>query len=159
MPPPRPGLREGPRVPSARPWAIVTSVMVTSTPVPEMSKMRKLGVPLAEDLLMVSRSSPRPTMTRLLVMASSPLISVIVRPASLGAKVIVLVGSPLVLAVTIAARSELGPLSALFLTVSELSTVRSSRTSSLGTEDRRWGGGRRGPGRLWYRWELQVRSG
>ena len=92
-------------------------------------------------------------MSRLLVMSSSPLVSVMVWMPFANSIV-----APLG-AAAIVSRNEPGPLSALLVTIRGLSTVRSSRTSSLGTEDRRWGGGRRKPGRLWERWELQVRSG
>ena len=92
-------------------------------------------------------------MSRLLVMSSSPLVSVMVWMPFANSIV-----APLG-AAAIVSRNEPGPLSALLVTITGLSTVRSSRTSGLGTEDRRWGGGRRKPGRLWERWELQVRSG
>ena len=64
-------------MPSASPLAIVKPEMVTSTPVPEMSKIRKLGVPGAVDRSTVSAAWARPVDVQVLAIASSPPVNVI----------------------------------------------------------------------------------
>ena len=73
--------------------------MVTVSP-PLMSKTRFALLPL-----MASKLAPGPSMSRLLLNASSPLVSVMVWPSRVGAKTIV---SPLPAAL-IAARREPAP--------------------------------------------------
>src|SRR5215469_15123656 len=82
---------------------------------------------------MASSSAPGPSILRLVLRASGPLVNVIAWYVRLGSKTIV---SPLC-AAAMAARNEPSPLSALFSTVSTLNTVRSSSTKSCGTLDRR----------------------
>ena len=114
MPPPRPS--------ATRPLAMVRPAMVTVAP-PWMSKTRLVLWPLT-----VSWPALGHSMSRLLLMTSSPLVSVMVWPASLPAKWMV---SPL-WAAAISARSEPEPLSRLLVTVSVLSSRRSSSASSRG---------------------------
>jgi hypothetical protein len=102
--------------------------MVTVTP-PLMSKTRLISLPL-----MASRLAPGPSMSRLLVIASWSLVRVMVWPARLEAKTIV---SPL-LAAAMVSRRDPPPLSRLFRTVRVLRTVRYSRHSKCGTNDRLW---------------------
>src|SRR5262245_56209712 len=110
---------------SADPWVMVRPARVTVSLL-LMSKTRLASLPLT-----AKRLAPGPSMSRFLLIASSPLVSVIVWPLRLGAKRMV---SPL-RALVIAARSDPWPLSRLFSTVRVLRTVRSSRPSSLGTND------------------------
>jgi len=70
-------------LPSARPWEIIRPAMVTTLPL-LMSKTRLASLPL-----MVSWLAPGPSMSRLLVIASSPLVRVIVWPFRLGSKTMV----------------------------------------------------------------------
>src|SRR5262249_34955377 len=115
-------------LPLARPSVIVIPAMVTVTP-PLISKMRLASLPLT-----VSWFAPGPSMSRFLVMASSPLVSVMVWPRRLGAKLMV---SPL-WAAAISPRSEPSPatpVSRLLVTVSVLGTQRSSRASRCGRKE------------------------
>src|SRR5262245_11473351 len=81
MPPPV--LARTGALPLARPSVIVIPAMVTVTP-PLMSKTRLVLLPL-----MVRRLAPGPSISRLLVIANSPLVSAMVWPARLGAKLMV----------------------------------------------------------------------
>src|SRR5262245_22559505 len=110
----------------ARPFSIVRPAMVTAT---GFWFWLTLKTRLALLPLMASKLAPGPSMSRLLLIASSSLVSVIVWPLRLGAKTML---SPL-LARPIASRREPAPLSWLFRTVSVLRAVRSSRISSRGT--------------------------
>src|SRR5262245_17818177 len=77
---------------------------------------------------MVSWLAPGPWIVRFLVMASSPLVSVIVWPTRLGEKTMV---SPL-WAAAISARRVPAPVSLALVTVSVLGSDRSSSASSCG---------------------------
>ena len=106
----------------ARPFVIVIPAMVEVTPA-LMSKTRLAWLPLT-----VSCFAPGPSMSRLLVMASSPPVSVMVWPRRLGEKLMV---SPL-WAAAISPRSEpspRAPVSRLLVTVKVLGIVRSSSAS------------------------------
>ena len=111
----------------ARPFAIVKFSMVDATP-EETVKTFWVPPPLTVSLL-----APRPSTVRFTPIVSGPEVSVIVSPLRLLAKLIV---SPLA-AVVMAARSEPGPLSWLFMTVTVLSSVRSSIRSTRGKNCRR----------------------
>ncbi len=96
--------------------------MVTAFP-SLMSNTREVSLPLTASL-----SAPGPSMSRLFLISSWSLISVMVWPLRLEAKTMV---SPS-LALLIVSRSEPAPLSRVLVTVRVLGTVRFSRTSSLG---------------------------
>src|SRR5262245_31615865 len=122
---PPPALARTGELPLARPSAIVIPAMVTVRPA-LMSKTRLAWLPLT-----VSWFAPGPSMSRFLVMANSPPISVMVWPARLGAKSMV---SPL-WAAAISPRSEpspRAPVSRALVTVSVLGTQRFSSASRWG---------------------------
>src|SRR5262249_32055487 len=88
---------------SAKPFVIVRSATARLTP-PLRSKTRLAALPL-----MLSLSAPGPSMSRFLVMASSPVASVMVCPLRLGSKAIV---SPELALASTARRVPLEPSSA-----------------------------------------------
>jgi hypothetical protein len=81
---------------------------------------------------MASRSEPRPSIVRLPLSVSGPLVKLMVSCPRLWSKTIV---SPVCAAASVA-RKEPAPLSALFRTMSVLKTVRSSRIRSCGVLNR-----------------------
>src|SRR6266481_890408 len=116
--------------PLAEPLLIVRPLRVTDFVDFATSNTREALLPLT-----VSWPAPGPAMVTLWLMSSSPLVSVMVWPARLGAKTMV----SLLWAAAISARSEPAPLSRLFRTVSVLGNQRSSRHSRQGRTFRRVG--------------------
>jgi hypothetical protein len=111
---------------SARPLVIVKRSIPAVTPA-AMLNTRLWLLPL-----IVSWSAPSPTMSRLALIANSPLVKVMVWPTRLASKTI-MSPSP---APRMASRSEPEPLSCVFSTVYVLSRVRHSSISSRGSKTR-----------------------
>ena len=122
-----PSLYRPPPFPVVEPSVMVRPLKLAVTP-PSTWNTRLAPPPLTVSLL-----APSPSIVTFTPIVSGPEFSVIVSPLRLLAKLIV---SPLE-AVVMAARSEPGPLSWLFMTVTVLSSVRSSIRSTRGKNCRR----------------------